>query len=719
MKKLLLLRGAMGAGKSTFIKEKGLEPYTLSPDTFRLMIESPCLNEDGTFGISQLNSKKAWKLLFEMTEHRMKNGDFIIIDATHTLTKEIGRYKDLANKYRYRTYVIDFTKIPEEIALKQNKLRVDYKIVGEEFIKRAYERFETEQVPGFATVIPYEEADSVINITPLDFSKYKKVHHIGDIHGCFSPLYEYLKDGIKDDELYIFLGDFIDRGIENAKTLNFLIEIMNKENVILLEGNHEIHLWNWSNNERSRSKVFETETKIELEENSVKKKDIRMLYRKLRNLAYYTYNDKKVLVTHGGLSTLPDNLNFISSKQIIKGVGDYSTDIDEMFCRNVKEENVYQIHGHRNSFYKDINSNNKSFNLVENIEIGGNLRILTLDKEGFTPVKIKNTVFKIPEHEEMVKDTETFLEKLRNDESIGEKVFGNISSFNFKREVFFNGSWDLKNIKARGVFINTKTIDIVARGYEKFFNIEERAETTLENLKNKMRFPVIAYVKENGYLGLVGIDAETFEFVFASKSSINSEHAKWLKEQFYNIINTEAKINKLKKYMIKNNVSFTFEVVEPINDPHIIDYEGRELILLDIIKRSPRFDKEPYRDMVKVAKEYGFKFKKIGATFNNWEKFIHWYEGVSKEDFKFNNQYVEGFVIEDSNGDMVKIKLHYYKLWKYLRSLKERIEKGKGIKTNHIKDKTTTDFIEFIIKLSDEDKNRDIIELRKMFYQAL
>lgn len=47
MRTLLLLRGAMGSGKSTFIKENGLEPYTLEADRFRTLICNPQLNEEG------------------------------------------------------------------------------------------------------------------------------------------------------------------------------------------------------------------------------------------------------------------------------------------------------------------------------------------------------------------------------------------------------------------------------------------------------------------------------------------------------------------------------------------------------------------------------------------------------------------------------------------------------------------------------------------------
>lgn len=61
-----------------------------------------------------------------------------------------------------------------------------------------------------------------------NLSKYRKIHHIGDIQGCFSILKEYLQE-LEDDECYIFLGDYIDRGIENGKVLKFLLKICERE----------------------------------------------------------------------------------------------------------------------------------------------------------------------------------------------------------------------------------------------------------------------------------------------------------------------------------------------------------------------------------------------------------------------------------------------------------------------------------------------------------
>ena len=77
------------------------------------------LKSDGTFRITQEqeNEKKVWNILFEILEHRMSRGDFTVIDATCSKTKDIQQYKDLAEHYRSRMYIVDFTDIPIEVCL--------------------------------------------------------------------------------------------------------------------------------------------------------------------------------------------------------------------------------------------------------------------------------------------------------------------------------------------------------------------------------------------------------------------------------------------------------------------------------------------------------------------------------------------------------------------------------------------------------------------------
>ncbi len=74
---------------------------------------------------------------------------------------------------------------------------------------------------------------------------------------------------------------------------------------------------------------------------------------------------------------------------------------------------------------------------------------------------------------------------------------------------------------------------------------------------------------------------------------------------------------------------------------------------------------------------------------------------------------MEGFVIEDSNDCMFKLKLSFYRMWKYARSLKEKIIKGKKINLNTIDyKKELTPFLQWMLTLEKRELKSDIITLR-------
>lgn len=679
MRVLLLFRGAPGCGKSTFIEKNGLKPYTLSADDIRLMYSAPILLTNGTFNINPKNESKVWKTLFDILENRMQQGDFSVIDATNSRTIEMRRYLELAKKYRYRIYCIDMTDIPIEVAKERNKQRSIEKQVPEDAIDKMYARFKNQSVPSGIKVIKPDELETIWYKKPIDLSDYSKIHIVGDIHGCNTALQEYFKDNpFKENEFYLFTGDYLDRGIENAETIKFLLEFSQNKNVMFLEGNHECHLRAYGNREKSCSKEFENNTKEVLIKNNIFQKDIRNFCRNLAQCMYFKYYDKEFLVTHGGLSNLPENLTLISTEQLIKGSGRYEdmTEVNNSFILNTSN-NIYQVHGHRNIEKTPIQTTERTFNLEGGVEFGGELRILQVTKDDIVPIMIKNTVYKINEKKidigEKVVVPEfiqisNIINEMRNSKYIREKKFGNISSFNFSAKAFEDKIWNNITTKARGLYIDTINNKIAVRSYDKFFNINERPETEISNLQHQFTFPVTAYVKENGFLGIISWNTEKDDLLIATKSVLDGIYVDYMKNILYNIYSNET-INKLKEYLKNNDVSFVFECCDHINDLHIIEYEKDELILLDIIHNKLDYEKESFNEMVRIADYIGLKHKEKAYVLNNWTEFYKWYTTITTEDYKYNGKNIEGFVIEDSKGFMVKIKLHFYQTWKKLRQI--------------------------------------------------
>ncbi len=68
---------------------------------------------------------------------------------------------------------------------------------------------------------------------------------IGDIHGCLKSMDALLEKLTSySDYTFIFVGDYIDRGIDSKGVVQRLIEFENEQDCIFLRGNHEQMLLN-------------------------------------------------------------------------------------------------------------------------------------------------------------------------------------------------------------------------------------------------------------------------------------------------------------------------------------------------------------------------------------------------------------------------------------------------------------------------------------------
>ena len=751
MRVLVLMRGAPGCGKSTYIEKNNLTQYTLSADNIRAMYG---YEFETNYDVSAKLEVKVWGLLMHLLEDRMRRGMFTVIDACNSKADDVQKYRRLAEKYRYRIYCVDFTDITSDICKARNKERPVWKQVPDNAIDKHYSRF-VEPFPNYVTMIKRDELDK-INNRPMDISEYKKVKVFGDIHGCYTVLNSVIGDELDDDTLYVFAGDYVDRGIETDKLLKWMISVKDRKNVIFIEGNHERYLRSYAEGSildnitadmsiselfknykgiqlddirgavyqerfKDYSKTFEKTTIPLIESANIKKSDLRQLCRKFWQCGWFVYHGQKILVTHGGICTIPanDELYKISTEQMILGTGKYSEsdEIELQFEYNCP--GVIQIHGHRNILDVPVKVSDYTYNLEGAIEMGGELRWVDItfedDKVKVEPNSKENTVYDkkllngTTKNVE-IKDVATLVEAFRGmPNCVKEKSEGNISSFNFTQRVFTNGVWGNLTVKARGLFINTNTNEIVARSYDKFFNYGERPETKLYSLAKTLVFPITAYVKENGFLGVVGYDKETDSLIVTSKSTASGEHAGFARAL---LDKTGVDKDKLKAYLAENNVSMVFEIIDIDNDPHIIEYDESHIVLLDIIKNDIKFSKLPYAELVEVAKDFGFKYKKIAKVYENIQELKELLENAEIDDNylsgsgKYSDGYIEGYVFEDANGYMFKYKFPYYKVWKALRGVVPlTLRYGKLSRLSGLLTKTENDFYYWLVSLYNNNED--------------
>ena len=86
------------------------------------------------------------------------------------------------------------------------------------------------------------EAINVLSSDTILLQLRAPVNVVGDLHGQFYDLLQYLDKGGKPPSAnYLFLGDYVDRGRNSIETFTLLLALKVKypENVWLLRGNHE------------------------------------------------------------------------------------------------------------------------------------------------------------------------------------------------------------------------------------------------------------------------------------------------------------------------------------------------------------------------------------------------------------------------------------------------------------------------------------------------
>ena len=723
MRYLVLLRGTPAIGKSTWIKENSLEQYTVSADAIRLLHQSPVTTIDGTLSISQTNDKKVWELLYSLVEERMARGEFTIVDATHSRAQAINRYKDMCVEYRYRCIVIDFTKEAtlEEI-LERNASREPHKFVPEEAIRSIYARLENDAVPSWASTIKPNEFDNMKNIL-FDFTdKYDSIVTFGDIHSCLEPIEKYFSENpFNDKTMYIFVGDYFDRGMQHVELFNFLMSIKDKKNVLFLTGNHEVWLQNYINDKPVKSKDARDTIEV-LTNNGITKSNIKQFTDKLGQIAYFNFNGNVYCITHGGIPNIPSI--FTPSVEFIRGVGKYedSETVDKSWVANTPD-NYYSIHGHRNIFGVDIKNTERTFNLNGTPEFGGNLRMLKIKKTEngniHIPIEIKNDTFSEDRANEISTDKSNVakytkglgitpssdaVSALLTHSGVKIKELGDgVFSINFDKKVFYKKSWCDITVKARGLFIDDKS-NIVARSYNKFFNLNEMEETKPYALAKNLKFPVVSYVKENGFLGILSV--HNGEWFIASKSTNKGD----FKEYFEALIKPYLS-EELKAYLADK--SMVFEVIDMENDPHIIEYSSSRVVLLDVIHNEYEFSKLPYAELVNVGAMFEFTVKDIHTTLNSFEELMDYINIIKAKDELTPD--IEGYVLEDANGYCFKIKEPYYNFWKKMRKFFE-IFKKQGL-NNSVKKNfhTENDFKVWnkIVETKFSDFDKSLIDIRK------
>ena len=132
-KVLVILRGAPGSGKSTWVHDNDMENCTISMDSLRIMMKTP-----EPF-ITQDYNDKVYKMFIDIVETRLSNGSFTVVDNCHVNDRDLKTYYKLCDKYEFEPMEIIFNVTLEE-CLRRNNEREEFRVVPEEIIIRMHNK---------------------------------------------------------------------------------------------------------------------------------------------------------------------------------------------------------------------------------------------------------------------------------------------------------------------------------------------------------------------------------------------------------------------------------------------------------------------------------------------------------------------------------------------------------------------------------------------------
>jgi RNA ligase len=142
---------------------------------------------------------------------------------------------------------------------------------------------------------------------------------------------------------------------------------------------------------------------------------------------------------------------------------------------------------------------------------------------------------------------------------------GGLVILNYTRETQYAGMWDEVTLCCRGLIVDTRTWEVAAWPFVKFFNVNERPETAVEALP---REPFAVYEKMDGSLGLLfrGPDGPAL----ASRGSFTSDQATRGTALLRELAGLDA---------LPDELTLLFEIIYPENKS-VIRYGFAGLVLL-------------------------------------------------------------------------------------------------------------------------------------------
>lgn len=198
---------------------------------------------------------------------------------------------------------------------------------------------------------------------------------------------------------------------------------------------------------------------------------------------------------------------------------------------------------------------------------------------------------------------------------------------------------------ARGLTFDLKG-NVILRGFEKFFNWKQLTEYEKYSNEFKNIYSEIEYIPNRKYNFYEKLDGSLIllseykkRFVSATTSNSHNPYTQTAINWFYKKENYRELLN----YLRAKNITLAFEYIS-IKNPIVIHYTHTDFVLIGAHenKTGKRYTQE---QLNQIAKRFGFNQPKV---------FQYTFEEI--QEVMKNNKDIEGFVLENTHGKLLKFK---------------------------------------------------------------
>ena len=213
---------------------------------------------------------------------------------------------------------------------------------------------------------------------------------------------------------------------------------------------------------------------------------------------------------------------------------------------------------------------------------------------------------------------------------------------------YLHGGVDFNNSlyrQARGLTLDLNG-KVILRGFEKFFNWKQLTEYENYSKEFKKVYSEVEYIANHKYNFYEKLDGSLIllaeyknRFVAATTSSSHNPYTQTALKWFYQKENHRELLN----YLRVKNITLAFEYIS-IKNPIVIHYTHTDYVLIGAHENESgrRYSQD---ELNKIAKRFGFNQPKV---------FQYTFEEI--QEVMSNAKDIEGFVLENTYGKLIKFK---------------------------------------------------------------